>query len=465
MRTPLSTQRRRTVRLVAAGFLAATLAVPIAKAQAPDAIQVRFDAAPGPYLVGQGIELRVALVARDKRPTLELPTLADARIWAVDASFKPISAGSVGRTIMSENMFLTRLRLVARSAGTLDVPPVVVRLGGREGRSKPLRLRIENPPIAGRTADFLGGVGAFSVEAEADARRVRVGQEFLYRIRITGPAAWGTSTRPELDRLRALPIGARVVSLADETVDEPPQRAFVYRIRPSQPGEVVLPPVSIASFDPGIQRYVTRATSGVPLQVVAAPTFDASKLEYRPAEASEVGKAVAVACGLAVLAAGAAVVAVLGRRVWRVWFEAARTGPGAARRFARTAATELEARAEDSPVETARRANDALVEYARLSVGRPPGALTPDEARAAIARASGSEGLGRNAARLAARCDRILFAEGAGEASGEKGETASLSRDARDLFQALGRSGGWRRSLARSTLSGPRDATTGSRPC
>lgn len=459
MRPSPRSHRRRSSRL-AAVFLIAALGSSAASAQSPDEIKVRFDAAPGPYLVGQGIELRVALLERDKRPTLELPKIAGARIWAVDTSFKPISVGRIGRTILSENMFLTRLRLVARSAGTLDVPPVVVRLGGREGRSKPLRLKIENPPIVGRTADFLGGVGAFSAEAETDARQVRVGQEFLYRIRISGPAAWGMTTRPDLARLRALPIAARVEPLADETVDEPPRRAFVYRIRPSRSGEVVLPPVSISSFDPKIQRYVTHATTGVPLKVVAVPTFDASKLDYRPAEVGQVGKAVATAIGLAVLAMLTAVGVVLGRRIRRRRLEASRTGPRAARRFARGVAVELDERVETSQVEAARRANDALVEFARLSVGRPPGALTPDEARAAIARASGSDELGRNAARLAARCDRILFAENVGETPGEGGEAASLSRDARDLFTALGRSGGWRRSLTISMFSGSRDATT-----
>src|SRR5690606_15654110 len=107
--------------------------------------------------------------------------------------------------------------------------------------------QFENPPMAGRTPDFLGGVGDFTAEAVADVGQVRVGQEFLYRIRIEGPAAWGMTNRPELTRLKALPIAARAVPLPAEVIDEPPSRAFVYRVRPSKSGEVVLPPVTIAS--------------------------------------------------------------------------------------------------------------------------------------------------------------------------------------------------------------------------
>ncbi|MDR3620730.1 MAG: hypothetical protein P4L85_15365 [Paludisphaera borealis] len=449
----------RSSRLVVAAFLAAALGFHLdsSRAQDGDELRVRVDAAPGPYVVGQGIDLRVAVVARDQRPKLELPTPADARLWVVDTSFKPISASGIGRNVSGDNLFLTRIRLVPLGVGTLDVPPVVARLDDQEGKSKPLRLKIENPPIEGRTSDFLGGVGPFSAEAEADVGQARVGQEFLYRIRVSGPAAWGMTSRPELARLRALPIAARVEALADQTINEPPERTFVFRVRPSRPGDVVLPPVSIASFDPKTKRYLTHATRGVPLKVVAVPSFDASKLEYRPAAASLLGKALVAMVWLAVGAGVVVVAIVAGRRVKRRWDEASRTGRGAARRFARIAASGLGERADESPAETARRAIDVLVEYARLSVGRPPGALTPDEARAAITRGSGSDELGRGAARLAARCDRILFAESAGEALGEGGEAASLSRDARDLFTALGRSGGWR---SPALVSGSRDATT-----
>jgi hypothetical protein len=96
-----------------------------------------------------------------------------------------------------------------------------------------------------------------------------------------------------------------------------------------------------------------------------------------------------------------------------------------------------------------------------LSVGRPPGALTPDEARAAIAEGGGSDELGKSAARLAARCDRLMFAALSGEEADES-EAASLSRDARDLFTALGRSGrgGLKRGRGRRSISGPPGATT-----
>jgi hypothetical protein len=223
-------------------------------------------------------------------------------------------------------------------------------------------------------------------------------------------------------------------------------------VRPSKPGEVVLPPVTIASYDPRVKRYLTRATRGVPLKVVAVPSFDASKLDYKPAEPGWLERVVVVAAWLAAAAGLAALATVAVRRLRRRWIESPRTGRGPARRFARSAASGLIHRPGESPAEAARRVVDALIEYARLGVDRPSGALTPEEARAAVAGASGVAELGLGAARLAARCDRILFAEeGEGRAVRPE-EAASLSRDARDLFAALGRSGGWR---SPSSVSGP----------
>ncbi len=436
-----------------AGFAVSTAMIfppcPV-QAQTTEDLPVRIEARPGPYLVGQGVDLAVSVAARDQRPKLELPALKDARLWTVETSFKPLSVSAIGQSLSGENAFVTRLRLVAQSPGVLEVPPITARLDDREGRSRPLRLKFENPPIEGRPSGFLGGVGDFSAQAEADQGQVRVGQEFLYRIRIAGPAAWGMTLRPDLARLRALPINPRIDDLADETVDEPPGRTFVYRVRPMKPGDVVLPPVSIASFDARAGRYMTRVAPSVPLKVVAVPAFEAANLDYAEPGPS---RPRTVLTALAVLTTGGASLigaVVAGRRLRRRWLGSPRTGLGPARTFARETAVRL---SSSDGTDLAQVVIDALVEYGRLSVDRPPGALTPDEARGAVSRGTGSERLGQCAARITARCDRMLFAE-----DGEPDDAASLRRDAQELFSALGRSDGWLGGL-RLRLRRDRSAT------
>ncbi len=65
---------------------------------------------------------------------------------------------------------------------------------------------IQPVPLEGRPAAFLGGVGRFALQAEAIPNVVRVGQELEFRIKVTGPAAWGMTDRPVLERFERLPI-------------------------------------------------------------------------------------------------------------------------------------------------------------------------------------------------------------------------------------------------------------------
>jgi hypothetical protein len=85
----------------------------------------------------------------------------------------------------------------------------------------------------------------------------------------------------------------------------------------------------------------------------------------------------------------------------------------------------------------ARKSVKGLITYARIGAGRPPGALTPSEARAVVTHLTGSAELGGLAAALVEQCDRVLFSEcpAADAAPGNE-----ISRLARNLFEALGQS-------------------------
>ena len=137
-----------------------------------------------------------------------------------------------------------------------------MQLKGRSGRSQPKSVLIQPVPLLGRPAEFLGGVGRFELHAEASPKVIRVGQELEFRIKVTGPAAWGMADRPDLARYGRLGLGLRIEPRPDETINEPPARTFVYRLRPTHAGEAVLPPVAIAAFDPSLSRYVTHVTTG-----------------------------------------------------------------------------------------------------------------------------------------------------------------------------------------------------------
>jgi hypothetical protein len=422
--------------------------------QDPDPLRVRVELEPGPQYVGQGFELRASVVAAGRRPKVDPPSIDGAVVWTIGTELKPISSTGIGSIQGGENLFVSRFRVVARRPGTLVIPSVQVQTRDRSGHSQPLRALIVPVPLLDRPAEFLGGVGRFGLQADAVPKVVRAGQELAFRIKVTGPAAWGMTGRPELAHYERLGLGIRIEPEPDEVAGEPPERTFVYRLRPTRAGDAILPPVGIAAFDPDIKRYVTRVTAGVPIRVVAVPEFDPSTIadgESRSGS-SRAGMSPWAAWGLsAILLLGSS--ALLARVRGRLRRQAP-SGPEAARRYAARLGRGLEslpahpgqymdlAPGLGEPVEAlgqpacdaARRVSGALIRYLELGIGRPAGALTPDEALEGVTGLTDSEELGRLAAGLAARCDLALYRGRAGEP-----DAPEILASARVLFQALGR--------------------------
>jgi hypothetical protein len=435
-------------------FFAGFVLAGAASGQTAEGLSVRSEVARGPYLVGQGFELGVAVVATGQRPRIEPPRINGAVAWTIDTDLQPISGSGIGSVVAMENRFVTRFRVVANRSGPLEIPAIRVQVKNRSGRTQPRRLMIQPVPLEGRPAVFLGGVGRFALQAEAIPKVVRAGQELEYRIKVTGPAAWGMTDRPVLDRFERMEIRPRIEPKPDETVNEPPSRTFVYRLRPTKAGEAVLPPVAIASYDPALSRYVTQVTPSVPVRVVAVASFDPSTIDDPESRGGAdrfawMGWA-AWGCSAVLLLAASAWLAFVRHRLRRIRAQ----GPAAARRYAARLARSLEpdkitplqkwrARSPatvgqgDGPFpDAARRVSEELVQYLQLGIGRPPGALTPDEAREGVFQLTDSKDLGGRAGRLTARCDLARYGPGHVAA---RPSARELLEDARGLFRALGR--------------------------
>lgn len=402
----------------------------------PRPLTVRVQLSRGPHYVGQSLVLQVSSVAGAERPSVPAPRVAGAEVQPIGTDLKPTSTSGIGGVRTEQNLFIARFRVLPRRAGVLTIPAIPVRLGDRSGASQPLRLNVRDVPLSGRTAAFLGGVGPFDITAEASAATIRLGQPLEYRLRVTGPAARSMNRVPELGLAGKGTAGPKVEPLPPEAVDDPPSRLFRYRIRPSQAGPLVVPPVAIAAFDPGVGRYLTKVSPSVTVRVIETQRFDPRTLDYRiPSAAEAVWPRVLAAAGVAAASAAA------GIAIWR------RTSQRRTRRRSDRAVRKLLARLAQGPtlaaagaVETGRWISEGLAEYLHLTTGRPPGALTPEEAREAIARATSDEELAHRAARLVERCDHARFA-GAGSSVDE------LVAEARGFwngFRQRGRNGRWR---------------------
>ncbi len=417
-------------KAVVAGLALMRLSAQADEAAAPIPVVVQVPAKA--YYVGQAIELRVGAEAAGERPQVETPEVPNTDVSLIGTDLSPVSATGIGELTSEHNLFITRFRLVAHRAGPLRIPPIRAQLGRRTGASRPFLVEVRSVPPAGRPAEFLGGVGAFAVEAEATPKTVRVGHDLIYTIQVTGPAARGMQNSPALTRFSQVPLGLRVEPLPAVVVNSPPSRRFRYRLRPTRPGSATLPPIAVAAFDPQTARYVTKVTSSVAIGVVNVPKFDPSTLNYVPPPAHDASGpglplVTRTAAGL-ILGIGAIVLATLAARAVR-------------KRWQLDAGRWIIRRAQGlEPYEGAERVARAIVEilaeYLERKIGRPRGVLTPEEARTAVFAATQDAALGARCAQLVTACDRARYSDHA-----IRTESAVLVAEARYLFVEMGSRG------------------------
>lgn len=395
--------------LVALGWIVHAVA-----AEGVEAPTVSARAHPSSAFVGQAIEVVVEVASAGADAVVLAPTGPDFEIEAKGPS-RP--SGGPKRD--------WRFMAIARKPGNLEIGPFRARSGGRNVSSRPIRIAVRGLPAAGRTAAFLGGVGAFELRAGATPSTLVAGGTLEYRIDLTGPAARGSSRGPDLAAWATIE-GARVGPVREgERGSDPPSRSYRYSIRVTRAGNLTLPPVAVSAFDPRTGHYLTRTTVSVPIVVTPPPRFDPSSVRY--GEGPTRSRARAWRPLIAIL--GLAGVGAMGLAVRALARRRSRRAEGA-RRFAAELADRLDPSKE--PADLAGEITSGLAELLRRATGRPPGVLTPPEAGMALVRLTGDGTIARAAEVLIERCDRAIYGGGSGPAS------AGLASEARAILEAIG---------------------------
>ncbi len=369
----------------------------------------------GPYFVGQEILLGVGGLAKDEigeaRATVPKLTGAELVVLAPEAKTSEHQETANGDAPARRGNTLS-LRLTPREVGYLVIPPIPIRVGDRRMVTQSLRMNILEIPSSSRPSVFTGGVGAFTLMAEAAPPQVRLGQFFEFRIRVQGAAARGMGRPPLTKKLENPALGFRITPLSAEYTADPPARVFRYRARAQKAGTLKLPPVAIAAFDPVARQFMTKTTPGVQVRVRDVPRLDPETLDYRLPD--EPKKGYLSRSSVLILFSSLAVCMAIRPRAKRLlghyWTKRS------LRRQTETMQRLLDGTTD--PSETARLISEGMVDYLSQTLGRPTGALTPEEAREGFTLIRDDVRLGEQAANLVSRCDRILFAEEGAELNG-----------------------------------------------
>lgn len=365
----------------------------------------------------EGVYVRQAVVIRmsvegEERPVVGIPPRGRDRF------VRSAPRRSGGEWVVT-------LAYVPDRTGKQWIPGVEVRSGDAVVRTVPTPVDVRAVPMVGRPERFRGGVGGIEAGAEVDPDRVTVGDRFVYRVRLSGPGAIGTTGAVDAGALSQ--EGVSVVGGPEvERSAEPAEARFEWTLRALQAGSVRIPASTIASFDPDSRRFLTRVIPGAGIEVRDAAGVDVGEvLAGSSSRGPAPGRRGWWVAGVAVVLS----VGLVGVWMRRRWARVARPW-----RIAAEQARGLERLSEGE--EVARRILKGLAVYLEAVSPRERGVLTPPEAVEAIGDATGQAELSVEAGRLVGRCDRVLY--------GDVEAGSDLKEEAIRFFRALGevRTGG-----------------------
>ena len=131
-------------------------------------------------------------------------------------------------------------------------------------------LRIQPLPLQGRPTDFSGAVGNFDVTAEASATRAVTGDPITLKMKISGQGNFDRVATNGLESgsgWKSYKPNARFVPADREGFAG--TKTFEQPIVATQAGSSEIPALSFSYFDPDAQRYVTKTTSPIPIDIVS----------------------------------------------------------------------------------------------------------------------------------------------------------------------------------------------------
>lgn len=183
------------------------------------------------------------------------------------------------------SVLFQRLVIFPQKSGTLKITPfkldcnVITQVGNGFWNmyNKQERRIIESKPVAikvlpfpqGKTADFGGAVGEFSISAKTDFQTIPANEAITYTFTIQGMGNLALLQKPTIDFPKDFEIYEPKIidSYATTTQGDKGSKTFEYVIIPRHEGSFTIPEVRMQVFNPTSKTYKTIVAEAIPIEV------------------------------------------------------------------------------------------------------------------------------------------------------------------------------------------------------
>lgn len=144
-----------------------------------------------------------------------------------------------------------------------------------EVTSDALPVEIRSLPMDARPPAFRGAVGSFASDTTVDSTQVGVGDPVKVTFSVSGSGNFGVMPAPEFPESDDLRISrpAFLPFEGDENRKLEGAQGFEYVVTPLRPGNLEIPPLPFAYFDPATESYVDAPSSPISLRVNAGEVW------------------------------------------------------------------------------------------------------------------------------------------------------------------------------------------------
>ena len=310
---------------------------------APPAVFLEVAASQESAWVGQ--QIVVTTTVYSQQPLAQaprLPALKPPGFLCVSLSKEEESVTPTQRVLKGRNYYAYVLHkdalfpleegkktLAPVSADVVPAGSLFSRTRATSVRSAPVELHIKPLPTEGKPARCApGNVGQWRIDASARPSSVTLGQPFSLVVTVSGRGSLESVQVPSWDgggRARVFPPAQKIERQGDDAVAG--RVVMEMLVQPSEAGELRVPSLVLASFDPERGEYLESRTAPLTVKVKGAVgnaagavgaspraiDVDARPLKSRPRAGAPVGEGPVVAGGLGALLGAVALVALRGR--------------------------------------------------------------------------------------------------------------------------------------------------------